>query len=59
MDRIDLLTRMRGAHSPNDISTAISDARAWFAEHPDDDDVHDAFRELIRMERERWNPWVA
>jgi hypothetical protein len=59
MNRDELLDRMRAAHSPNDISTAIADARAWFVEYPDDTDVHEAFRELTRMERERWNPWVA
>jgi hypothetical protein len=59
MDRDELLARMREAHSPNEISTAIAEARAWFAEHPDDGQVHDAFRDLTRLERERVSHWVA
>jgi hypothetical protein len=54
MDEHDLLSRMHAASSPNDISSAISEARAWLAEHPDDDEVRNAIRDLARQERERW-----
>jgi hypothetical protein len=56
MDRDDLLARMRSASCLNDISSAIADARAWFADHPDDADVRQAFFELTRMEREQLLP---
>jgi hypothetical protein len=32
----------------------MSEARAWLAEHPDDESVREAVQRLARMERERW-----
>jgi hypothetical protein len=54
MDRTELLSQVSSAASLNQISSVIAGIRAWLAEHPDDDDMHQAFREITRLERERW-----
>ena len=51
MEREELLDGMREASSPNENSTAITDARAWLAEHPDDDQVASALADVIQAER--------
>ena len=51
MEREELLDAMRGASSPDENSTAITDARAWLAEHPDDDQVASALADVIEAER--------
>ena len=54
MERDELLALTHSASSPNDIATAFTAARAWLAEHPDDEDVRAAVQELARQEREHW-----
>ena len=54
MDRNDLLHSLTSAATPHETSSAMSEARSWLAEHPDDDHVREAVQQLARMERERW-----
>ena len=54
MDRNDLLHALTAAATPHQTSSAMSEARSWLAEHPDDDAVREAVQHLARMERERW-----
>ena len=54
MDRNDLLRALTSAATPHQTSSAMSDARSWLADHPDDDAVREAVQHLARMERERW-----
>jgi hypothetical protein len=54
MDRNDLLHALTSAATPHQTSSAMSDARSWLAEHPDDETVREAVQHLARMERERW-----
>jgi len=54
MDRNDLLHALTSAATPHQTSTAMSEARSWLADHPDDDPVREAVQRLARMERERW-----
>ena len=54
MDRNDLLRALTSAATPHQTSSAMSEARSWLADHPDDDDVREAVQHLARMERERW-----
>jgi hypothetical protein len=54
MDRNDLLSALTSATTPHQTSNAMSEARSWLAEHPDDDAVRQAVQHLARMERERW-----
>lgn len=54
MERDDLLHAIATASTPHQTSTAMSEARAWLSEHPDDDAVREAVQYLARMERERW-----
>jgi hypothetical protein len=54
MDRNDLLHSLTSAATPNQTSTAMSEARSWLAEHPEDEPVREAVQHLARMERERW-----
>ena len=54
MDRDDLLHALTSATTPHQTSSAMSDARSWLAEHPDDEAVREAVQHLARMERERW-----
>lgn len=54
MERSDVLALMTSPSSPNDIASAFAAARAWLADHPDDEDVRNAVQELARQEREHW-----
>lgn len=54
MDRNDLLHSLMMAATPHQTSSAMSDARSWLADHPDDEPVREAVQRLARMERERW-----
>lgn len=54
MDRDELLHSLTSAATPHETSSAMSEARSWLAEHPDDDLVREAVQHLARMERERW-----
>ena len=56
MDRTELLARISTVSSPNDISTAIAGVRTWLAEHPEDDEMHRAFQQLTRLDRDLWSP---
>lgn len=53
MDRSELITQITSASSLNDISSALSAARYWLAEHPQDEDIRDVMQRLTREERER------
>jgi hypothetical protein len=52
MDRTELLSQITTASSLNQISSAMSAARAWLTEHPEDDQVRDGVQGLARLERE-------
>jgi hypothetical protein len=54
MDRDDLLHALSSAATPNQTSSAMSEARTWLADHPDDEPVREAVQRLARLERERW-----
>jgi hypothetical protein len=54
MDRDDLLRALSSAATPHQTSSAMSEARSWLADHPDDDRVREGVQHLARMERERW-----
>jgi hypothetical protein len=54
MDRTTIAAQMRAASSPNDICNAINAARAWLADHPEDDDLRTALQHLMRAEREHF-----
>ena len=54
MDRDELLHSLTSAATPHETSSAMSEARSWLAEHPEDDLVREAVQHLARMERERW-----
>ena len=45
---------LTSAATPHQTSSAMSEARSWLADHPDDDSVREAVQHLARMERERW-----
>jgi hypothetical protein len=51
MKRTELLQQMRVATTPNDISTALSDARAWLRVHPRDHEVAFSMLDLLSVER--------
>lgn len=51
MERSELLKEMQDAETPDQTSTAIYDARAWLAAHPDDEEVISAVENLIQAER--------
>ena len=53
MERVELITQITKASSPNDIASALSAARYWLAEHPEDDAIRTRLQELARLERER------
>ena len=55
MERTELLARISTVSSPNDISTAIAGVRTWLAEHPEDDEMHRAFQQLTRLDRNLWS----
>jgi hypothetical protein len=52
MERHELLEEMLDASTPNETSTAISDARDWLRDHPGDQTVISAMEDLIEVERE-------
>jgi hypothetical protein len=52
MERNELLEEMLVATTPNETSTAISEARSWLLDHPDDQVVISAMEDLIEVERE-------
>lgn len=54
MDRTHLLQALAAAATPHETSSAMSEARSWLADHPDDESVREAVQHLARMERERW-----
>jgi hypothetical protein len=54
MDRDDLLRALASAATPHQTSSAMSEARSWLADHPDDERVRAAVQHCARMERERW-----
>ena len=56
MDRTELLAQVVTASSPNDISTAVAGVRTWLAEHPEDDEMRNAFQQLIGLDRNHWSP---
>ena len=51
MERSELLEEIQDASTPNEISTAIYDAREWLGDHPDDNAVASAVSDLIEVER--------
>jgi hypothetical protein len=51
MERTELLEQIVDATTPDQISTAIYDARVWLAAHPDDEEVISAVENLIQAER--------
>jgi hypothetical protein len=52
MDRTELLAQVSRASSLNQISSVMAVVRAWLADHPQDEEMHDTFQELVRLERE-------
>jgi hypothetical protein len=52
MEREEVLAELRQASSPDETSTAISDACAWLAEHPDDHRVGSEMEDLLEVQRE-------
>jgi hypothetical protein len=53
MERTELISQITSATSPNDMSSAMSAARSWLADHPEDDSVRTAIQSLAQAERER------
>jgi hypothetical protein len=53
MTRSEILSLITSACSPNDISSAMSAARGWLADNPEDDTVRQGMQHLARAERER------
>jgi hypothetical protein len=51
MQRDELLQQMRVATTPNEISTAFADTRAWLGDHPRDPQVAFSMLELLSVER--------
>jgi hypothetical protein len=51
MKRDELLQQMRMANTPNEISTALADARAWLRDHPRDHQVAFSMLDLLSVER--------
>jgi hypothetical protein len=54
MNRDYLLEEMRHATNPNDVSSAIFDAREYLSDHPEDKRVWSALEDLIEIEQEYW-----
>lgn len=52
MDRNDLIQEMFEASNPNESSTALSDAREWLLDHPEDQTIISAMEDLIEVERQ-------
>jgi len=51
MERNEILEETGDATTPNEIATAIYDARMWLGAHPDDEEVISAVEDLIQAER--------
>jgi len=51
MERNELIEEILDASTPDQISTAIYDARVWLGAHPDDSEVASAVEDLIQVER--------
>ena len=54
MDRSELHAQVSEASSLNQISSVMAAARAWLADHPDDDEIRGAIWQLSRMERDHF-----
>ncbi|MGZ5128289.1 MAG: hypothetical protein ACXWZU_09005 [Actinomycetota bacterium] len=54
MKRETLLEEMRYASNPNQMSSAISYAREFLRDHPDDQRVWSAYQDLMESERGYW-----
>jgi hypothetical protein len=54
MTRTELLHQVSTASSLNQISSVMASIRMWLVDNPDDDEMHDVFRELARQEREHF-----
>jgi hypothetical protein len=52
MNRTNVIDKIETASSPNDISTAMCDARSWLTEHPEDETIRLGIQQLARAERE-------
>jgi hypothetical protein len=50
MKRDELLQQMRMATTPNEISTALADARAWLRDHPRDHQVAFSMLDMLSVE---------
>jgi hypothetical protein len=53
MERTELIAQIATASSPNDMASAMSAARYWLVDHPDDEAMREAIEKLCRVERER------
>jgi hypothetical protein len=54
MDRESLLEEMRHATNPNEVSSAIFDAREYLSDHPEDKRMWSALEDLIEVEQGYW-----
>ena len=52
MNREELLQQMVEATTPNEISTAVANAREWLRHHPRDHEVALSIPELFELERD-------
>jgi hypothetical protein len=52
MRRDELLQQMLEADTPNEISTAVADARDWLRDHPRDHEVALSIPGLLARERD-------
>jgi hypothetical protein len=52
MDRDELLQQMLQATSPNDIATAVTEAREWLRDHPRDHQVAFLLAEVLKVEHD-------
>ena len=52
MERNDLIQEMFEASSPHETTTALSDAREWLRDHPEDQTVISAMEDLIEVEKQ-------
>jgi hypothetical protein len=50
--REELLKQMVEATTPNEISTAVANARGWLRHHPRDHEVALSIAKLLELERE-------
>lgn len=52
MERTNVIEKITSASTPNAISDAMSDARSWLTNHPEDEAVRMGIQRLARAERE-------